>query len=237
MKYDSQHLFIIENRIGEFQQGIIEEFPDSQLVLGRPLLFADTGLDGRMEKIPEPEHSMSRKSWVFKSEKGYELKISTNILILTSHHHKTYKNPVGDRFRDIIELVTNNLFRIVKIPIIKRIGLRYVDECNLPSKDNVTLKKFFNTTFPSDRFPIDNVENSYFQITTKRKNHNLIFREALVKKKSGYKLILDFDGFETQVPSADLLKVTDELHTIIDEEYFSIIKEPLKEFMRTGKIQ
>jgi uncharacterized protein (TIGR04255 family) len=230
------HLFIIENKIGEFQQGIIAEFPESQIILERQMMFATTGLEGKLEKIPEPEPTIVKKSWLFKSEKGYELKIATNILVLTSRHHKTYSNPVGNRFRDIISLVTSNLFQIVKIPIIKRVGLRYVDECPLPLKDNDTLTKFYNSTFPSKRFPITDVDNSYFQITTKRKNHNLNFREALVKRGEEYKLILDFDGFETQVPSVDLLKITDELHSIIDEEYFSIVKDPLKEYMRTGKL-
>lgn len=165
------------------------------------------------------------------------MKIATNRLILTSHHHKTYNNPAGDKFRDIISLVTNNLFQIAKIPIIKRVGLRYVDECPLPQKDNNTLTKFYNSTFPSNRFPVNDVENSYFQVTTKRKSHNLIFREALVKQDEKHILILDFDGFETQVPSTDLLKVTDELHSIIEKEYFNIIKDPLKEYMRTGKIE
>ena len=48
--------------------------------------------------------------------------------------------------------------------------------------------------------------------------------------------MLDFDGFETEIASADFLKVADELHEIIEEEYFSIIKETIKEYMRTGKL-
>jgi len=230
------HLFLIENKIGEFQEGIASEFPESQLVLERPMVITSTGFEGKSERIPEPEPSISRKSWVFKSEKGYELRVSTNTLTIISGHHKTYNNPAGDRFRDIISLATDNLFRIVKIPILKRIGLRYTDECPLPSKDNATLTKFYNSTFPSNRFPISDAEGSYFQITTKRKNHNLIFREALVKQDDKYKLILDFDGFETQVQSADMQKVTDELHSIIEEEYFNIVKDPLREYMRTGKM-
>jgi uncharacterized protein (TIGR04255 family) len=230
------HLFIIENKIGEFQESIIKEFPESEIVLERQMMLTTTGPEGRFEKIPEPEPSVTKKSWLFKSEKGYELKIATNVLWIVSRHHKTYNNPDGDRFRDIISLATNSLFQIVKIPIIRRIGLRYIDECPLPSKDNETLTKLYDSTFPSNRFPVNDIQNSYFQITTKRKNHNLTFREAIVKQDEKYKLMLDFDGFETEVPSVDLLKVTDELHSIIDEEYFSIVKEPLKEYMRTGKI-
>jgi uncharacterized protein (TIGR04255 family) len=230
------HLFIIENKIGEFQEGIIAEFPDSQIILEKQMMFTNTGIEGELEKVPDAE-PVIRKSWLFKSEKGYEVKIATNLLIVTSHHHKTYDNAGGDNFRNIVSLVTKNLFKIVKIPILKRVGLRYIDECPLPSKDNATFEKFFNSTLPIKRFPITEVENSYFQITTNRKNHKLIFREALVQKGEKYNLTLDFDGFENQVPNSELMNVTDELHAIIDDEYFSLINDPFKEYMRTGKFQ
>ena len=55
--------------------------------------------------------------------------------------------------------------------------------------------------------------------------------------KGEEKLMLDFDGFETDIASADFLKVADELHKIIDEEYFRIIKEPVKQYMRTGELK
>jgi hypothetical protein len=65
----------------------------------------------------------------------------------------------------------------------------------------------------------------------------LIYREVLAKEGDRYKLMLDFDGFEKDVVSADFLRVTDELHEMIEEEYFSIIKEPIKEYMRTGNLR
>ena len=201
------------------------------------MVLTTMGTDGKLKGIPEEEPQIIRKSWIFKSEKGYEVRVATNLLQIISNHHKTYNNPHGDKFRDVISLVTNNLFNIVKIPIVKRVGLRYVDECPLPAKNNDTLKKLYNSTLPYEHFPIDNVGNAYFQITTKRKNHNLFFREALNKDNEKYRLILDFDGFENQVASTDLLKVTDELHSIIEEEYFSIIKEPIKVYMRTGRLE
>jgi len=49
--------------------------------------------------------------------------------------------------------------------------------------------------------------------------------------------MLDFDGFEMDVTSTDFLRVTDELHEMIEKEYFSIIKEPIKEYMRTGSLR
>lgn len=65
----------------------------------------------------------------------------------------------------------------------------------------------------------------------------MIYREALVKENGEYKLILDFDGFQNEVAPTDFLRITDELHDMIEEEYFSIIKEPIKEYMRTGQLR
>jgi len=47
------HLFSIENRIGDFQDKIILQFPDSAQVFHRQLMFADTGLEGKIETVPE----------------------------------------------------------------------------------------------------------------------------------------------------------------------------------------
>ena len=77
----------------------------------------------------------------------------------------------------------------------------------------------------------------YFEVTTKRGSHNLIYREALVKENDQDKIILDFDGFENQVAFSDLLRVTDELHHIIKNEYFNIVKEPILAYMRTGRFE
>ena len=70
-----------------------------------------------------------------------------------------------------------------------------------------------------------------------RKTHKLIYHELLGKNNKGEeKIILDFDGYENEISSVDFLKITDELHEIIKEEYFGVIKEPIKKYMRSGKL-
>ena len=236
------HLFSIENKIGEFQDKIIMQFPESAQILSRQLVFADTGTEGKLENAQVREGfepNAVRKAWSFKSKQDIEVKVQTNSLSIISQEHKTYNNPGTEKkFRDIIDFVVTNFFKTINVPIIKRIGLRYIDECPLPSKDNETLKKLYNSTFPTDRFPINDATTFYFNINTIRKNHKLIYQEALVKNSKDHDtLILDFDGFETEIASGDFLRVTDELHSIIEEEYFSIIKDPVKQYMRTGAMQ
>jgi uncharacterized protein (TIGR04255 family) len=233
------NLFSIENKMGDFQEKIIGEFPESQAVIRRQIVFADVGPEGKLMNIPDQfGEGMGKKLWIFKSKQQDEVNVSTNSLSIVSNHHKTYQNPsVENKFRDVIQSVLGNFFQTISVPIINRIGLRYVDECPLPSKNNETLSKFYNSTFPIGRFPVDNAGGIYFEITTKRKNHNLIYKERLAKQNEQYTLFLDFDGFENEILTKDYLTVTDELHEIIEEEYFKTIKEPVKNYMRTGKLE
>lgn len=236
------NLFSIENKMGDFQEKIIGEFPESQAFFRRQVVFADIGPEGKLMNLPDQFGQESgRKMWVFKSKEQTQVGVTTNSLLITSNQHKTYNNSPrapssGKRFRDVIEFVLTSFFQVISVPIINRIGLRYMDEYPLPSKNNETLRKFYDSTFPTERYPINDAEGVYFEITTRRDSHNLIYRERLAKEGDQYKIFLDFDGFENEVPSKDFLKVADELHEMIEEEYFSIIKEPLKDFMRTGKL-
>ena len=62
----------------------------------------------------------------------------------------------------------------------------------------------------------------------------LRYIESLQKTGDEYKLILDFDGFAANISSKDYLRITDDLHTIISDEYERAIKEPVYEYMRQG---
>jgi len=232
------NLFSIDRNIGDFQEKILREFPESKLIFRRQIVFADIGPEGKLESVPEQiETQGGRKIWRFESKDKHVIEVLTNSLVITSEHHKTYNNPGYEKkFRDVIRFVLTKFFEVFSIPIINRIGLRYIDECPLPSKDNKTLMEHYNSSFPINRYPIDDSVGLYFEIRTKRGNHNLVYRERLVTKNGKYKLVLDFDGYETDVPSEDFLKVTDELHQIIETEYFNTIKEPVIEYMRKGGI-
>ena len=66
----------------------------------------------------------------------------------------------------------------------------------------------------------------------RKDKYYLRYIESLQKRGDEYKLILDFDGFAENIASEDCLTVTDELHTIILEEYERTIKEPVYQYMR-----
>jgi len=226
----------MEKNIGDLQVKIMEEFPESSLILRRQLVFADIGPEGKIES-PPPDLGKEavKKIWQFKSEKKVELNILNDSLGISSQYHKTYNLGDRDKFKDIIGFVLRHFFEVVSIPIIKRIGLRYIDECPIPSKDNETFKSWYNSVFPLDRFNLADVDEMTFRTKVKKDGYYLRYEESLKKEKDEYKLILDFDGFAENINSKDYLDVTDKLHEIILAEYEDKIKEPVYEYMRKPK--
>ena len=231
------NLFYMENKVGDLQVEIMEKFPESRLLIRKQVVFADIGPGVKLSDIQGDlglDEDTGRKVWQFKSDKDFQLSILSDSLDITSQYHKTYNLEGSDKFRDIIEYVLDRFFRITSIPIINRIGLRYIDECPLPSKDNDTYKLYYDSAFPLDRFNLSDATEMDFKTVIKRGEYNLRYIESLQKTGDKYKLILDFDGFAVNISSQDYLRITDDLHAIISDEYERTIKEPVYEYMRQG---
>lgn len=230
------NLFYMENKIGDFQMKIMKEFPESALLFRRQVVFADIGPGGKFENIPgDLDSETGKKLWQFKSTKNFQLNVSASSLDISSQHHKTYNLESGDKFRDIIEFTLSPFLEITGIPLIKRIGLRYIDECPIPSKDNSAFTSFYNSTFPLNRFNLANANKMEFKTVVSRDKYRLRYIESLQKIGGQYKLILDFDGFTYNIDSKNYLPITDDLHEMISKEYKKTIKEPVYEYMRQRK--
>lgn len=230
-------LFYIENKISELQPRIMKEFRDSKLRYRKMVAFGEVGPDVDVSEIEKGirENEPSQKIWTFISEKKCELNILSGSLDISSKYHKTYNLGVGDKFRDVIASVLGHFFEVVAIPIIDRVGLRYMDECPIGLDDNGTFKKHYNSALPIDRFGLDRALDMQFVVTTKVGDYSLRYVEALRKRADKFILILDFDGFANNIEPKDCLDVTDKLHEMIAMEFEKTIKEPVKEYMRKGK--
>jgi uncharacterized protein (TIGR04255 family) len=228
------NLFYIENKIPEMQLKIMEKFPASELRYSRVFSFGEAGPDVDIEEIKEKvrEEERNQKIWTFRSPQNFELNILSSSLSITSRYHKTYNLEGGDKFRDIIIFAVGSFLDIVAVPIISRIGLRYIDECPIESKDNKTFRSYYNSAFPIDRFSIENAEEMNFRVTSKIGDYYLNYGESLRKKNNEYILGLDFDGYTKDIEPKEYLEVTDRLHEMISKEFEKTIKEPLKEYMR-----
>jgi uncharacterized protein (TIGR04255 family) len=230
------NLFYIENKIGDLQLKIMEEFPQSALLFRKQIVFADIGPGVKLENISSDlEKEAGKKIWQFKSNKDFQLNVLSDSLDISSQYHKTYNSEGGDKFRDIIKFVLDRFFEIVSIPIIHRIGFRYIDECPIPSKNNSVFRLYYNSIFPLDRFNLADANEMDFKTVIKKEEYYLRYIESLQKIGNEYKLILDFDGFAENIHSKDYLTITDKLHAIILEEYEKTIKEPVYQYMRQKK--
>jgi len=228
------NLFYIENRIGEFQIKIMDKFPNSSLIHRKQIIFTDIGPDGKFDVPSDVEEETGKKVWQFESDKGFQLNITSDSLDITSAYHKTYNldNGGSEKFRDFIEFVLENFFSVMEIPIATRIGLRYIDECPLFSKDNETFKEYYNSILPIERFDIALAKEMDFKTLMEKDNCLLRYIESLQRVNDEDKLILDFDAFTGHTKSEQCLDVTDKLHEIISEEYKKTIKKPVIEYMR-----
>jgi uncharacterized protein (TIGR04255 family) len=225
------NLFYIESKIGDIQLELMEMFPETALLFRRQIVFSASGSQPHKHS-GEEEAPDAKKIWSFKNDRGFELNISSDSLNITSSLHKTYDKEGGERFRDIIWLVVDTFLRHVNLPVINRIGFRYIDECPLPERKNEKFIELFNSCLPVERFPIEESAEMDFKTVVKVGNYFLRYVESLQVVGDRNFLILDFDGFANHIKSADFLKVTDELHEIICAEFYRTLKKPFLEYMR-----
>lgn len=223
------NLFYIEKVIGDYQVKILDRFPDSALVLKKGFQIS---FGFGVQPQAEDEDDSSTKIWQFSYQDSVKLNVQTNSLDISSTSHKTYKLGDKDRFRDTIQFAVDHFLSTVPIPIITRIGLRYIDHCPITKKDNETYLKFYNTCFPLTRFSMESADELDFRARVTRGDYHLTYRETAQTKDNEFKLILDFDAFALKVKPEDYLSVTDKLHDLITDEFDVTAKEPLRQYMR-----
>lgn len=224
------NLFFIEQIIGDYQVKIMDYFKDSALILSKEINIL---VGPQNQPLPNFGEQQPTNIWQFISpEKNVKLSVQTNSLDIVSTSHKSYAMGEDEKFRDIIKLSLNPFFELVHIPIITRIGLRYIDNCPIIEKNNTSFSQYYNTAFPLNRFPIDTAENINFRAMVKKGEYYLTYRETMKKIDGEFTLELDFDGFALDVKPNEYLSVTDELHTLISNEFEATANESLIEYMR-----
>lgn len=206
------------------------------MLFSRSLFFANAVGDVKIDDNIA-QNNNDQKIFQFTSGENYTLNISTQSLDITSNVHKTYNNEGGDKFRDIIKFTLDSFFELNTIPYIQRIGLRYDDICPLPEiNDNVEFSKYYNTSFPLQRFDIHKSQGMNFSITTEIEDkYFLTFVENYISNNQGKLYSFTFDGFALNKKVEEYLTITDKLHDIIVAEWEKSIKNPVYDIMNTPK--
>jgi len=224
-------LFYLEAKVGEFQMEVIHRFPQSELVIRRSMVFAQA-VD--LSAVAQPEGAI--KIWRFKNADGVSIELKHDAMTIHLSNHSSYRNGISP-FRGVIEFALAGFKKIFKAPEYTRIGLRYINTGSLQAFTTAALKEGYDSSFPADRFPVDQVtEESSFRVVSRRgENLFLIYQENLhppTSEDEGGKITLDFDVFSLGVGVDEVLTRTDELHRTIRAEFEATLRDPTLRLMQ-----
>ncbi|QGY44173.1 TIGR04255 family protein [Maribellus comscasis] len=227
------NLFYIEDKIGEFQLKIMEQFPKSSMIFEKQIVF-NIGYESEIKDEDKKKLDQgARKVWKFENDEKVQVNVYSDSLSITSESHKTYNNDhAGNKFRDTINFVVGSFIEIVKIPIILRIGFRYMDEYPMGEMNNEIFSQSFNPAFNIDRFDVSKALNINFQTNLIVGDKFFNYAERIEKKENNWLIHLDFDAFAKNIKAVDYLEITDKLHEINSQEFETVIKEPVYQYMR-----
>lgn len=226
-------LFYIEAKIGEYQMDIMKSFPKSEVVVRRQFILADVTKGQVLDEMPE---SGARKIWKFTSDSGVVLELQADSLTLSSEHYSSYASGVlEEQFREVIHFAVGTFLDVTRVPILDRIGLRYVDHCPIKSTSNMSFSRLYASCLPIRRFPLHEVTDAAVGVVvTLDKGYGLTYKEQYVPRD--HKLILDIDAYYGPLSNpVEYLSIADELHVITSREFWLTAKEPLKDYMRSAK--
>ncbi len=179
-------LLYLEKRIGDLQLRIMAQFPQSKEIFTRQLLLAQLpqGEELPEDLVAEQSAVPVRKSWKFFSEHGVEVDVSLTHLGLKATEHKTYNNAASDnKFRDTIQFVMGAFLDVGALPVISRVGLRYVDHCPLDAKTGEAMRRYYHTSFPLERFPLETADAMAFSATVTDDDIKLKYTEQLAVRE------------------------------------------------------
>ncbi|KKL96618.1 hypothetical protein LCGC14_1842710, partial [marine sediment metagenome] len=195
-------------------------------------------VDPRILVLDEATSSVDQtlaKIWQFSTtDDQITMNVKTDSLDITSTQHKTY-NHLGstEKFRDVIELAVSEFFEALPLPIISRVGLRYIDHCPVQDKTTPAFTSWYNTILPTSRFPIEDAINMSTAVIVRRGDMTLRYAEELKQQEDDqWMLLLDFDASKENIEPKDCLTVTDDLHVLIADEFKRTAQEPFEQYMR-----
>ncbi len=228
-------LFFLESRVGDLQVELMERFPKSELHIQRTVIFAQGAQKDLIEQSSRQGDANDvggPKIWKFRSGDDVSVEVQQDSVTIITNKHKSYRSGAGC-FREVISFILERFHKVTPIPIVTRVGLRYVDECPIPEFNTTKFAEYYETALPVVRFAIESsTEMAFRTVVSRGTNRQLRYQETVTQPATGPKLVLDFDAFAESVKWDQVLSTADELHQIIRKEYEATIKEPVLAYMR-----
>ncbi len=221
-------LLMIPLKIAEFQQNIIEEFPETKELIDQSILI----------KPGQISSSVGNKSWDFINSEGNTIcRVLKDRFSLISHSYKSWKDKENQKgFKNLLMDLSEKFLTLYPIKKFSRLGLRYINK--IPLEENTTswFKKFFVPLFNIDKYTIENLTDNVVRLVV-NKNDSIkvtILALSMSENDKNY-YILDFDAFSTNILAEDYENTIENLHDVILHEFHSLITENCREKMR-GKL-
>jgi uncharacterized protein (TIGR04255 family) len=229
------NLFFIETRIGEFQVQVMKDFPQTELLHRRNLMFLAGPADNLQELAKQQTGDATDKVWVFKSKAGTRLEISSKNFVVSSEQHFSYKHGDEKSFRSAVQRAVEPFIKMVAIPLALRIGLRYVNECPIFSRSTEQFNECYNSILPMSRFKLEQVANMDCAVVTNMEQCQLRHVESMRLTPEGGQLVLDLDAWAENVPSENVMASTDLLYEALSTDFWNTVKQPIIDYRRKPK--
>jgi uncharacterized protein (TIGR04255 family) len=219
-------LFYINQKIGDFQLEIIDEFPKSSQQLQSAVTFDENGIALKDETRPI-------LSWTFETPNSKtKIIVRQNSMIISSTEFKSYDSYPTNKFRDIISQTISKFRKHVPIKNFNRIGLRYIDRCPIDELTNEYFCKFYKPIIDINKYQIEDLIDNLTQIRMRKPPYYLLLQTGIKQIGEKYQYFMDFDGYAQNVDPKDVMDVSDALHAIIHDEFYTNITEDFKNYMR-----
>jgi uncharacterized protein (TIGR04255 family) len=228
-------VYAVENRIADFQQRVMEGYPDSgdEFVLHIPPAVA-------FGKSPKQDGPLTPvRSFVFKNTKGTRILrvsvMSFNLVVSDYLHFDNYKAALMTALEPAVE--------IFGISNIQRLGLRYVNKILIPTPDASTAyRKYVQSPINSAILTSHPLQSFLTEISLQlHPSTRLTIRSGLLPEqpdteKRTYLLDIDCSCQESvSLHKVRITKLLDEYHEAIETEFQRAITTEYWAYMMTGK--
>jgi len=227
-------LLFIPAKVGDLQIRLMPRFPHTKAMSQRGFIFARSTDSDQIREIADKQRGDDiERIWTFSDDEGITVEVKTSALTIVSKKHKSFRHG-DDSFRSLIRFVLDQFLEEIPIPLVSRLGLRYVDECPFPELTTASFKSYFNTCLPVDRFHVEDCIDMTLIAVARRESPHLRYSETIQSNDKEQKLVLDMDAFSEALPVDGIMAGLDELHRLLRENFEHTIKEPVINYMRTG---
>lgn len=221
-------LLKIPRDIADFQESIIERFPNTNEIFEKRFFF-------NSKESSEPN---TGKIWEFINiDNVTRCKVFKNKFVLSSNKYKSwseYNSKLG--FKDILDFTLQKFLEVYTIKNFSRLGLRYINKIEIEQDTSSWFKRFFIPLFNIEKYPIENLSENRVRLRVKKENSiEITIQSAFITENEKKYFYLDFDAFSVNVVIDEVNSKIESLHEFILNEFHSLITDECRKKMR-GKL-